>query len=190
MASWQGKPIGSERHLDWQPFLDQARIVKVLLLDVDGILTDGSIIYTADNTEIKAFHIQDGLGLKLLQMAGIETGLITARRSEMVRRRAEELGITHIFQGVENKLKVFQELLVSQGLQAEETAYMGDDWLDLPLLTRVGFSATVVDAVPEVKQVVHYITSRSGGKGAVREVCDLLLEAKGKRQELLGRFLS
>jgi 3-deoxy-D-manno-octulosonate 8-phosphate phosphatase (KDO 8-P phosphatase) len=190
MREWHGKAEAEARHLAWQPCLERASRIKVLLLDVDGILTDGSIIYTAENVEIKAFHIQDGLGLKLLQKVGIEAGLITARRSEMVRRRAEELGLAHIHQGIENKLEIYQELLARQGLQPEETAYMGDDWLDLPLLTRVGLAATVADAVPEVKQVVHYVTRRAGGRGAVREVCDLLLEARGKREELLRHFLA
>jgi 3-deoxy-D-manno-octulosonate 8-phosphate phosphatase (KDO 8-P phosphatase) len=189
-ADRQGSREAEELHPDWQACLARASRIKVLLLDVDGILTDGSIIYTAENVEIKSFHIQDGLGLRLLQKAGIDTGLITARRSEMVRRRAEELSLTHVYQGVENKLEVYQQLLTSQGLLPEETAYMGDDWLDLPLLTRVGLAATVADAVPEVKQAAHYIARRPGGRGAVREVCDLLLEAQGKRRALLAPFLA
>jgi 3-deoxy-D-manno-octulosonate 8-phosphate phosphatase (KDO 8-P phosphatase) len=189
MEERQVRPETAARHLGWQPCLARASRIKLLLLDVDGILTDGSIIYTAENVEIKAFHIQDGLGLKLLQKAGFEVGIITARHSEMVRRRAEELGLTHVHQGIENKLEVYNELLLRLELQPEETAYMGDDWLDLPLLTRVGLAATVADAVDEVKQIAHYITSRCGGRGAVREVCELLLEARGKRQEFLQHFL-
>ena len=169
--------------------LARASRIRLLLLDVDGILTDGSITYTADGVEIKSFHIQDGLGLKLLQKGGVEAGLITARHSEMVRKRAAELKLAHVYQGVENKLEVYQRLLAEQGLQPEETAYMGDDWLDLPLLTRVGLAATVADAAPEVRDAVHYITGRNGGRGAVREVCDLILEAQGRRQPLLNEFL-
>lgn len=172
-----------------QDLLARARQIKVLLLDVDGILTNGAIIYTDQGEEIKAFHIQDGLGLKLLQKAGIEAGVITARDSAMVRQRAEELGLAHIYQGVSDKLMVYEQLLTRHRIQPEEIAYMGDDWLDLPLLTRVGLAATVADAVPEVKEVVHFITTRGGGQGAVREVCALLLEAQGKRQELLRPFL-
>lgn len=169
--------------------LARASRIKLLLLDVDGVLTDGSIIYTAEDVEIKAFHIQDGLGLKLLQKAGIEAGLITARQSEMVRRRASELSLAHLYQGVENKLETYQRLLASNGYLPEEIAYMGDDWLDLPLMTRVGLAATVADAVPEVKQAAHFVTTRGGGRGAVREVCNLLLDAQGKRRELLAPFL-
>jgi 3-deoxy-D-manno-octulosonate 8-phosphate phosphatase (KDO 8-P phosphatase) len=169
--------------------LERARRIKVLLLDVDGILTDGAIIYTAEGVEVKAFHIQDGLGLKLLQKAGIEAGVITARESAMVRRRAEELGLAHIHQGVEDKLAVYEGILAENRLQPSEIAYMGDDWIDLPLLTRVGLAATVADAVPEVKEAAHFVTIRGGGRGAVREVCDLLLEARGVRLELLRKFL-
>lgn len=173
-----------------EDLLARARRIKVLLLDVDGILTDGAIIYTAQGVEIKAFHIQDGLGLKLLQKAGIEAGLITARESAMVRQRAEELGLAHIYQGVRDKLAVYEQILARHQLQPAEVAYMGDDWMDLPLLTRVGLAATVADAVPEAKEAAHFVTSRCGGRGAVREVCDLLLESQGKRRELLRHFLS
>ncbi|MDA8164734.1 MAG: HAD hydrolase family protein [Desulfobacteraceae bacterium] len=169
--------------------LARARRIKLLLLDVDGVLTDGAIVYTGEGTEIKAFHIQDGLGLKLLQKAGIEAGVITARESAMVRRRVEELGLAHLFQGFADKLAAYEKVLAGGGLQPEEIAYMGDDWLDLPLLTRVGLAATVADAVPEVKEAAHFVATRGGGRGAVREVCDLLLEARGLRLELLRNFL-
>jgi 3-deoxy-D-manno-octulosonate 8-phosphate phosphatase (KDO 8-P phosphatase) len=180
---------GNPNGLATQGCLARASRIRLLLLDVDGVLTDGAITYTAEGVEIKSFHIQDGLGLRLLQKGGVEAGLITARHSEMVRRRAAELSLAHVYQGVENKLEVYKRLLTEQGLQPEETAYMGDDWLDLPLLTRVGLAVTVADAAPEVKEIVHYITRRGGGRGAVREVCDLILEAQGKRQQLLNHYL-
>lgn len=179
----------TERSYSWKACLPKAKGLKLFLLDVDGILTDGTITYTNEGNESKAFHTQDGFGLRLLKESGVEVGLITARQSEAVRRRAEDLGINFVFQGAGNKLKIFQRLLVDLDLELSETGYMGDDWLDLPLLVRVGFAATVADAVPEVQQAVHYMTRRQGGRGAVREVCDLILEARGAAGPLLQGYL-
>jgi 3-deoxy-D-manno-octulosonate 8-phosphate phosphatase (KDO 8-P phosphatase) len=178
-----------EKGYVWRACLPKAKEVKLLLLDVDGILTDGTIIYTHEGNEIKAFHTRDGLGIRLLQEAGVEVGLITARESEAVTRRAQDLGMKHVFQKTRNKLAVYEQLTKELGLQALEVGYMGDDWLDLPLLVRVGFSATVADAVPEVKEVAHYTTKRKGGRGAVREVCDLILEAKDMHVSLLEKYM-
>lgn len=178
-----------EKGYVWRACLPKAKEVKLLLLDVDGILTDGTIIYTHEGNEIKAFHTRDGLGIRLLQEAGVEVGLITARESEAVTRRAQDLGMKHVFQKTRNKLAVYEQLTKELGLQALEVGYMGDDWLDLPLLTRVGFSATVADAVPEVKKIVHYTTKRKGGRGAVREICDLILEAKEMHGTLLEKYM-
>jgi 3-deoxy-D-manno-octulosonate 8-phosphate phosphatase (KDO 8-P phosphatase) len=178
-----------EKGYVWRACLPKAKEVKLLLLDVDGILTDGTIIYTHEGNEIKAFHTRDGLGIRLLQEAGVEVGLITARESEAVTRRAQDLRMKHVFQKTRNKLAVYEQLTKELGLQALEVGYMGDDWLDLPLLTRVGFSATVADAVPEVKKIVHYTTKRKGGRGAVREICDLILEAKDMHGSLLEKYL-
>jgi len=178
-----------EKGYVWRACLPKAREVKLLLLDVDGILTDGTIVYTHEGNEIKAFHTRDGLGIRLLQEAGVEVGLITARQSEAVTRRAQDLGMKHVFQKTRNKLAVYEQLTKELGLQAPEVGYMGDDWLDLPLLTRVGFSATVSDAVAEVRQIVHYTTKRKGGRGAVREVCDLILEAKEMHGTLLEKYM-
>lgn len=179
-----------ERGYVWRACLPRAKAIKILLLDVDGVLTDGTIIYTHTGDEIKAFHTRDGMGLRLLQEAGVEVGLITARSSEAVNRRAQDLKLTHVYQGIRNKLVVFEELLKKLSLLPQEVAYMGDDWLDLPLLTRVGFAITVADAAPETKKVAHYTTRRPGGRGAVREVCDLIIEAKGMNQTLLNRYLA
>jgi 3-deoxy-D-manno-octulosonate 8-phosphate phosphatase (KDO 8-P phosphatase) len=178
-----------EKGYVWRACLPKAKEVKLLLLDVDGILTDGTIIYTHEGNEIKAFHTRDGLGIRLLQEAGVEVGLITARESEAVTRRAQDLDMKHVFQKTRNKLAVYEQLTKELGLQASEVGYMGDDWLDLPLLTRVGFSATVADAVPEVKKIVHYTTKRKGGRGAVREICDLILEAKEMHGALLEKYM-
>ncbi|MCF6289598.1 MAG: HAD-IIIA family hydrolase [Desulfobacterales bacterium] len=177
------------RRPEWRACLEQARPVKLLLLDVDGVLTNGTITYTDDGNEIKSFHTRDGFGLRILQQGGVEVGLITARSSKAVTRRAEELKLKHVYQKSGNKLEIFEKLLKELSLTPAEVAYMGDDWLDLPLLTRAGFSATVADGVAEVRQRVDYVTENPGGHGAVREVCDLILEARGVHWELLNRYL-
>jgi len=178
-----------ERGYVWKSCLPRAKGLKLLLLDVDGVLTDGTITYTHEGNEIKSFHTRDGLGIRLLLESGVEVGLITARESEAVNRRVQDLGLRYVFQKAKNKLAIFEHLLQELGLQPSEVGYMGDDWLDLPLLLRVGFAATVQDAVPEVLQVAHYVTKRKGGRGAVREVCDLILEAKETGEALLMRYM-
>ncbi len=174
----------------WQALYPRARPIKLLLLDVDGVLTDGTITYTDDGNEIKSFHTRDGFGLRILQEAGVEVGLITARSSKAVARRADDLKLKHVFQKARNKLEIFQKLLIELSLSPVEVAYMGDDWLDLPLITRVGLAATVVDGAAEVKQRAHFISENKGGYGAVRELCDLILEAKGVHRELLALYLA
>jgi 3-deoxy-D-manno-octulosonate 8-phosphate phosphatase (KDO 8-P phosphatase) len=170
--------------------LSKAASIRLLLLDVDGVLTDGSILYSHDGAESKAFNTQDGFGLRLLVEAGIETGVITARTSEAVARRARDLQMRYVFQGESNKLASFKEIVRQSGLKPFEIAYMGDDWLDLVLLTRVGFAAAPANGVDEVKQLAHYISIKSGGHGAVREVCDFLLEAKDVKQQFLQSYMS
>jgi len=179
----------SERGYLWRSCLPKAAPLKLLLLDVDGVLTDGTITYTHEGTEIKSFHTRDGFGLRLLQEAGVEVGIITARTSEAVNRRAKDLKLAHVYQGCRNKIEAYSELLAKLKLTDSEVGYMGDDWLDLPLLTRVGFSASVVDGAHEVRQVVDYVTTRPGGRGAVREVCDLIIASKEKQEALLARYL-
>jgi 3-deoxy-D-manno-octulosonate 8-phosphate phosphatase (KDO 8-P phosphatase) len=178
-----------ERGYVWRSCLPLAKEIRLLLLDVDGILTDGSVVYAQSGSELKSFSTKDGFGIRLLQECGVEVGLITARSSEAVERRAENLKLAHVYQGVSSKIEVFARILAEQKLIPSQVAYMGDDWLDLPLLSRVGLAATVADAVAEVKAVVHFVTRREGGRGAVREVCDLIIEAKGLREEMLGRYL-
>ncbi|NOY13109.1 MAG: HAD family hydrolase [Deltaproteobacteria bacterium] len=162
--------------------------IKLLLLDVDGVMTDGRIIYDNQGNELKAFDVKDGHGLKMLQRAGIKVGIITGRRSELVARRAAELGIDILRQGALSKLDPYRELLAEQGLADEQVAYVGDDLVDLPILRRVGFSATVADAVAELLPLVDYVTRRPGGRGAVREICDLLIRASGQWDELTRRY--
>ena len=165
-----------------------ARPVRLLLLDVDGVLSDGRISYGSDGMEIKSFHTQDGFGLRLLRQSGITAGIITGRSSEAVRRRAAELKLNHLYENAKNKLTLFEDVLRQERLTPEQCAYMGDDWMDLPLLRRVGLAVAPANAVPEVKQRVHFVTERKGGEGAVREVCDLLLEAQGLHNQLLLQF--
>lgn len=162
--------------------------IKLLLLDVDGILTDGRIIYDNQGNELKAFDVKDGHGLKMLQRADIQIGIITGRTSEVVTKRARELGVEILYQGALRKIEPYLEILSEQGLTDSEVAYMGDDIVDLPILRRVGFSATVADAVPDVAPLVDYVTLRSGGRGAVREVCDMILKACGRWDDLTTHY--
>ncbi|PID75514.1 MAG: 3-deoxy-D-manno-octulosonate 8-phosphate phosphatase [Deltaproteobacteria bacterium] len=173
---------------EYQRVLAKAKDVRLLLLDVDGVLTDGKLFYTDQQSEGKAFNTQDGFGLRLLVEGEIDTGLITARTSAVVARRAEELQMSHIYQGIGNKNKALKAILQHSGYKPFEVAYMGDDWLDLCLLSRVGLALAPSNAVKEVKEAVHYVTERAGGGGAVRDACDLLIEAKGLDQQLLQRY--
>lgn len=162
--------------------------IKLLLLDVDGILTDGRIIYDNNGVESKAFHVRDGHGLKMLQRVGFKVGIITGRESNVVSHRAKELGIELVYQGAKNKMIPYLEILEKTGLVDEQVAYVGDDLVDLPILRRVGCSFTVADAVTDIKPYVDYITSLAGGCGAVREICDLLLRQSGKWNEATARY--
>ncbi len=154
--------------------------IKLLLLDVDGVMTDGRITYDSEGTETKSFDVKDGHGIKLLQRAGVQVGIITGRQSEIVDRRAKELGIEIVYQGAKNKDLPFKEILKKLGLEPEEVAYVGDDIVDLPVMRQVGFAATVADALDDVKPYAHMITTRRGGRGAVREICDFLLKESGR----------
>lgn len=167
----------------------KAEPIRLLLLDVDGVLTDGSLIYSEKSVESKAFNTQDGLGIRLIQQAEVATGIITARTSNLVKQRAEELDMIYIRQGAKNKYEAFKSILSQAGLKPYEVCYMGDDLIDLGLLTRVGLAVCPANAVDEVKQACHLITRRPGGRGAVREACDLIIRAKGLQEKLLQQFL-
>lgn len=162
--------------------------IKMLLLDVDGVLTDGRIIYDNNGVESKAFHVRDGHGLKLLQRAGVKVGIITGRESQVVAHRAAELGIDLVYQGVKDKLVPYEEILESHGLSDEQVAYVGDDLVDLPILSRVGLACTVADGVPELKPYVDYISTLAGGAGAVREICDMILHQSGLWSSVTDRY--
>ncbi len=167
---------------------EKARKVKGLFLDVDGILTSGEICYDASGEEIKCFSVKDGLGIKLLQKAGIEIAIISSRKSKVVTLRAKELGIKWIFQGKLNKVKTFEYLCEFLKIKPEEVCYMGDDLVDLPLIKMAGFSVTVPEAAEEVKIYADYITSSPGGKGAVREITEIILKSKKLWQDLINSF--
>jgi len=168
----------------------RARAVRLLVLDVDGVLTDGTLYYSANGEELKAFNIHDGLGIKMLQAAGLETAIISGRSSAALEKRAQNLAIRHLYQGVEHKLAAFEELLRELSLAPAQTACMGDDLPDLALLERCGLALTVPDAPDVVRTRAHYVTRRAGGRGAVREACELILEAQDQLHSQLAKYLS
>lgn len=164
---------------------DKLKQIELLLLDVDGVMTDGRIIWDAQGIETKFFNVKDGHGIKLLQRAGIQVGIITGRISPVVDLRAKELGIDILHQGALNKLDSYEEIKQRTGLSDHQIAYMGDDVIDVPVIRRVGFSAAPADALDEVLNVVDYVARARGGWGAVRELCDLLLKGRGMWQQLV-----
>ncbi len=158
---------------------ERARAVRMIVFDVDGVLTDGSLFYDDRGDEYKAFNSRDGHGIKMLRASGVETGIITGRTSQIVLHRARNLGIVHIFQGAEDKLEAFRELLASTGLEPAQIAYMGDDLVDLPVMNRCGLALTVPDAPMEVKARCQVVTTAGAGLGAAREACEMIMRAQG-----------
>jgi 3-deoxy-D-manno-octulosonate 8-phosphate phosphatase (KDO 8-P phosphatase) len=169
----------------------KARIlpVRIMIFDVDGVLTDGRVIYQDDGTEIKEFSAQDGHGIKLLQRAGIDVALISGRACPAVEHRAKGLGITRVYQGSKMKAEAFEQLLGETGLKEDETGYMGDDLIDIPVMRRAGLAVAVPNAVPHVFPYAHYVTRASGGRGACREICDLILQVQGLWDSVTLRYL-
>lgn len=163
--------------------------VKLLIMDVDGVLTDGGIIINEDGTESKRFNVQDGHGIKMFQRAGYKTAIISGRDTKVTTLRAKQLGIKYVYQNCLQKMPAFEKLLAETGLNADETAYIGDDVLDIPLVKRAGFGVAVANAVDELKQHADFITQKSGGHGAVREVIEYLLKATGKWEKQMERYL-
>lgn len=167
---------------------ERLKKIKLLLLDVDGVMTDGRIIFDSNGIESKFFNVKDGHGIKMLQRAGIEVGIISGRESKVVANRAAELGIERVIQKALDKLSPYLKILADCRLTDDEVAFIGDDLIDIPVLRRVGFAAAPADAVTEVIPFVHLVTKNSGGFGAVREISDLLLKAQGRWEELTARY--
>jgi 3-deoxy-D-manno-octulosonate 8-phosphate phosphatase (KDO 8-P phosphatase) len=169
----------------------RARAIRVLLVDVDGVMTDGHVWLLSQpdgsTLELKSFHSQDGAGLTILKLAGFRTGLITGRSSAAVTRRAAECGMDFVYQGVPVKIPIYDEILTRAGVHDAEVAYVGDDLPDIPVMKRVGLAVAVANAMPEVKRAAHYTTAHSGGNGAVREVVELLLKAQGRWEEMIDK---
>jgi 3-deoxy-D-manno-octulosonate 8-phosphate phosphatase (KDO 8-P phosphatase) len=162
--------------------------IRLLLLDVDGVLTDGGLLIHPDGSESKWFNVYDGHRIQMWQRAGLLCGLLSGRRSEATLRRAEQLGISCVLQNCKEKLPAFEQLLIQMQLEPDEVAYVGDDLMDLPILKRVGFAATVSNAPEEVRRYADYVTIRDGGKGAVAEVIEYLLRITGRWEELLKPY--
>lgn len=169
--------------------LTRARRVRLAIFDVDGVLTDGSLYLSDSGEEMKAFNTQDGHGMKMLQATGVELAIITGRSSRCVELRARNLGISLLFQGASDKLAVYRDLIASLGLSPEETAYMGDDLIDLPVMRQCGFALAVPDAPDVVKRHAHYVTRRQGGRGAVREACEFLMRMQDTFDAQLAGYL-
>ncbi len=162
--------------------------IKLLILDVDGVLTDGSIIYFADGDEYKIFNVKDGLGIHLAQRAGIKIAIITGRSSKAVDRRARELDIQLVYQNHKNKIPVYEQIKKDLQLKDEEIAYIGDDLTDLAVMQQVGFSVAVNDAAPDVKVIADYVTEKSGGQGAVRELIEMILKEQGLWEQATQKY--
>ena len=177
-------------HIDKELLMTKARNIRLLALDVDGVLTDGSIVYTSQGEQVQSFHVHDGLGLKLLGLAGIHVAILSSRSSRALAIRAEELGIKLVYQGLPDKIKVYEEIKEKLGIEDKEIAYIGDDWVDLPLLQKAGLAIVVADATQSMEDYADYVTQQPGGRGAVREVCELILKAQNRRSEFLNHYLN
>ena len=168
----------------------RAAKVQLMIFDVDGILTDGSLHFSADGEVMKTFNVLDGHGIKLLQNSGVTTAIISARKSAIVLRRSTDLGVTHVHQGAHDKRAIFEQLLAETGIAPDACGFVGDDVIDLPILSRVGFAASVPGGHPEVRSRVHYVTQAGGGRGAVRELCDLILHAQNNYEAAIAPYLA
>lgn len=171
-----------------QEHLQRLKRIKMLIVDIDGVMTDGRIIYSIYGDELKFFDVQDGFGLSLLRKAGIMTVIITAKKSRIVKLRALDMKVTRAYQGFLDKMKPFNHILRRYRLKPEEICFVGDDLIDMPVLKRVGFAVAVPNAVEEVKRSAHFVTEKYGGRGAVREICDMILKAQGKWDEVTSKY--
>lgn len=167
---------------------DRIRKIKVVLVDVDGVMTDGRIVFGNYGDELKFFDVQDGFGLVMLRRAGFKTVMISAKKSRINHKRAKEVHITKLYQNAFDKLKVYEKILRKFRVRDEEVCYLGDDLIDAPVLKRAGFAVAVKNAVQEVQALAHYVTQKSGGRGAVREIADMILKNQGKWDEVTKRY--
>jgi 3-deoxy-D-manno-octulosonate 8-phosphate phosphatase (KDO 8-P phosphatase) len=173
-----------------QEALERARGVRLMVFDVDGVLTDGTLLYGPGGEEMKTFHAFDGHGMKMLAESGVACALLSGRHSAAVALRAAELGIVDVLQGIEDKLAAFQRLLEEKRLPLRDTGYMADELVDLPVLTRCGFACAPHEAPEAVRARVHYVAAAAAGRGAAREVCELVMRAQRKFEQALGKYLA
>ncbi|MCE5311772.1 MAG: HAD-IIIA family hydrolase [Nitrospiraceae bacterium] len=179
---------GTVKKLSARELAAKAAKIKMLILDVDGVMTDGGIIFDNNANELKVFNVRDGHGIKMLQKAGIAVGIITGRESKVVARRAKDLGIKEVHQGYKVKTDALSKIYGKYGLKKDEVAFVGDDVVDIPVLIRVGLAIAVADAVAEAKSAAHHVTKNNGGRGAVREVCELILKSSGKWKAFIDGY--
>lgn len=172
-----------------QDQFDKIKRLKLLILDVDGVLTDGRLFFDDHGKEYKCFHARDGHGIKLLRQSGVDVAVISGRKSNSVAIRMQNLGVEHVYQGHENKRAAFAEILKNLGLNAEQVAHVGDDVLDLPIMVQAGFAVAVADAHFAVKRYADWCTQTPGGLGAVREICDLIMQVQGSFEPMLQTYL-
>jgi 3-deoxy-D-manno-octulosonate 8-phosphate phosphatase (KDO 8-P phosphatase) len=172
-----------------QDVLERAKHIRLVVFDVDGVLTDGSLYLGDDGQEYKAFHSRDGHGMAMLRDSGVALAVITGRRSEVVRIRMQSLGVEHVYQGCRDKLPVFLELAAGLGIEHRQAAYMGDDVMDIPVMRQVGLAAAVADAHPAVREHAHWCAPSPGGRGAARDLCELILGAQGRLEVLLAGYM-
>ncbi len=172
-----------------QSLVDKAKNIRLVIFDVDGVLTAGILSYDHKGIESKHFHVHDGQGMKFLKKTGVEIAIITTCQSEIIQRRMQDLGITHTYQGQIDKLPAYEDIKQKLNLTDAQIAYVGDDLPDLPMLTRVGFAVTVANAPKIIQDNVHWITKAKGGKGAAREVCDFIMQAQGTYQTMIDSYL-
>lgn len=170
-------------------FIDKAKKIRLLITDVDGVLTNGSLIYSNQGSEIKEFSVHDGLGMKLLEKSGVELAIITAKESQAVTLRMQDLKIKHVYQGQSNKLAAYEELKQKLNLTDAEIAYIGDDLPDLPLLLRVGLPVSVPNAPKIMHEHAVFVTELAGGQGAVRELCELIMKTQGTYDSIMASYL-
>lgn len=171
-----------------QTILERAKHVKLLILDIDGVMTDGRIIYSIYGDELKFFDVQDGFGITLLNRAGIKSVILTAKKSRIVKLRGRDMKVAGLYQGFIDKMIPFRRILRRFRVAPEEACFIGDDLIDLPVLKRVGLAVSVPNAVQEVRSCAHYITSVPGGRGAVREICDMILKSQGKWELATSKY--